>query len=182
MTLSDRVAVMLDGSLHQLSSPQDIYADPADRRVAEFIGSPKINMLDGVVRERGTIDVAGSTLPFGRQHEPGTAITLGIRPEEFHVTACSEHDALRGTVRLVEHMGSDVYVHLDMPRLSEPVIARMLAERAPHIGLGQTLHLRARPDRLLLFGADGNRIRPHASVQPFAAANTAAELLHAADQ
>ena len=54
MTLSDRVAVMLDGELLQVAPPREIYADPDDRRVAEFIGSPKINMLDGVMREQRT--------------------------------------------------------------------------------------------------------------------------------
>ncbi|WP_312010446.1 hypothetical protein [Bradyrhizobium cenepequi] len=80
MTLSDRVAAMLDGELLQVAPPQDIYADPDDRRVAEFIGSPKINMLDGVVRERGLIDVAGSTLTIEADALPGAALTLGIRP------------------------------------------------------------------------------------------------------
>jgi multiple sugar transport system ATP-binding protein len=71
MTLSDRVAVMLDGELLQVAPPQQIYADPAERRVAEFIGSPKINMLDAVVRERGLVDVAGSTLAADVERESG---------------------------------------------------------------------------------------------------------------
>lgn len=53
MTMSDRVAVMLDGEL-QVAPPQEIYADPDDRRVAEFIGSPKINMLDARLQPGGT--------------------------------------------------------------------------------------------------------------------------------
>jgi multiple sugar transport system ATP-binding protein len=56
MTLSDRVAVMLQGDLLQVGSPQQIYADPADLRVAEFIGSPRINILPGVVRDTGLVD------------------------------------------------------------------------------------------------------------------------------
>ncbi|WP_354259249.1 ABC transporter ATP-binding protein [Bradyrhizobium sp. F1.13.3] len=171
MTLSDRVAVMLDGELLQVAPPQDIYADPDDRRVAEFIGSPKINMLEGVVRERGLIDVAGSTLPIEADALAGAHLTLGIRPEAFHLADHGGQGALTGSVRMIEHMGSDLFVHLDLAGIDHPLIARLLAERAPHIIPGQTLHVGVRPDRVLLFARDGRRLRRdvesgHASVTP----------------
>ncbi|MFQ3452394.1 ABC transporter ATP-binding protein [Bradyrhizobium sp. UFLA01-814] len=164
MTLSDRVAVMLDGELLQVAPPQEIYADPAERRVAEFIGSPNINMLDGIVRERGQVDVAGSALAIEVDRKPGEAVTLGIRPEAFHVTEAARPGSLTGSVRLVEHMGADLYVHLEMPGMTEPVIARLAAERATDIATGHTLHLNVRPDRVLLFAGDGSRIRSRASL------------------
>jgi len=171
MTLSDRVAVMLEGQLLQVAPPQQIYADPDDRQVAEFIGSPKINMLDGVIRERGLIDVAGTTVGLEADAPFGTMLTLGIRPETFHVAEHGGADTLSGAVRLVEHMGSDLFVHLDLPGIETPLVARLLAERAPQIAPGQTLHLGVRPDRVLLFARDGRRLRPQlrttaASVTP----------------
>ncbi|KRQ88935.1 ABC transporter ATP-binding protein [Bradyrhizobium valentinum] len=159
MTLSDRVAVMLDGELLQVAPPQDIYADPDDRRVAEFIGSPKINMLDGVVRERGLIDVAGSTLTIEADALAGAPLTLGIRPEAFHLADNAGQGALTGSVRMIEHMGSDLFVHLNLAGIAHPLIARLLAERAPHIAPGQTLHVGVRPDGVLLFTRDGRRLR-----------------------
>ena len=159
MTLSDRVAVMLDGHLLQVAPPQRIYADPDDRRVAEFIGSPKINMLDGVVREPGLIDVAGSALRIDADALAGTHLTLGIRPEAFHLADHGGPGALTGSVRMIEHMGSDLFVHLDMAGIEHPLIARLLAERAPQIAPGQTLHVGVRPDRVLLFTRDGQRLR-----------------------
>ncbi|MFB9264925.1 ABC transporter ATP-binding protein [Bradyrhizobium erythrophlei] len=162
MTLSDRVAVMLDGELLQVAPPQDIYADPDDRRVAEFIGSPKINMLDGIVRERGLIDVAASTLAIEAEALPGTPLTLGIRPEAFHLADHRGQGGLTGSVRMIEHMGSDLFVHLELPAVAHPLIARLLAERAPHITPGQTLHLGVRPDRVLFFTRDGRRLRREA--------------------
>jgi multiple sugar transport system ATP-binding protein len=159
MTLSDRVAVMLDGELLQVAPPQVIYADPDHRRVAEFIGSPKINMLDAVVREPGLVDVAGSVLAVDTTCEPGSLLTLGIRPEAFHLTDRGGPGTITGSVRLVENMGSDLYVHLDVAGMSEPVIARLLAERAPSIEAGRTLHLGLRAERILLFAPDGRRIR-----------------------
>ncbi|NLS70259.1 ABC transporter ATP-binding protein [Bradyrhizobium brasilense] len=172
MTLSDRVAVMLDGELLQVAPPQDIYADPDDRRVAEFIGSPRINILDGVVRERGLIDVAGSTLGIEADALSGVPLTLGVRPEAFQLAEHRGPDTLTGSVRLIEHMGSDLFVHLDLPGIDHPLIARLLAERAPRIAPGQTLHLGVRADRVLLFTRDGRRLRREAgqgpgSVAPF---------------
>ncbi|MQX55353.1 ABC transporter ATP-binding protein, partial [Sinorhizobium meliloti] len=61
MTMSDRVAVMLDGELLQVAPPQEIYADPDDLRVAEFIGSPKINILEATLRSDGLADAAGTS-------------------------------------------------------------------------------------------------------------------------
>jgi multiple sugar transport system ATP-binding protein len=159
MTLSDRVAVMLDGELLQVAAPREIYGDPAERRVAEFIGSPKINMLAASVRGRGLLDVAGSTLAVETERAVGTALTIGIRPEALHRAEHGGPGMLSGPVRLVEHMGSDLFVHLDLPGASEPLVARLLAERAPQIEPGQMLHLGVRADRVLLFAADGRRLR-----------------------
>ncbi|WP_426420511.1 ABC transporter ATP-binding protein [Bradyrhizobium genosp. A] len=159
MTLSDRVAVMLDGELLQVAPPQDIYNDPDDRRVAEFVGSPKINMLDGVVRERGLIDVAGSALAIEFGALAGVHLTIGIRPEALHLVDHGGQGKMTGSVRMIEHMGSDLFVHLDLAGVDHPLVARLLAERAPHITPGQTMHVGVRPDRVLLFTRDGRRLR-----------------------
>ncbi|MGL3104443.1 ABC transporter ATP-binding protein [Bradyrhizobium sp. BR 1432] len=162
MTLSDRVAVMLGGELLQVAPPQSIYSDPDNRRVAEFIGSPKINLLDGVMREHGLIDVAGSTIPIEADALAGTPLSLGIRPEALYLADHAGQGVLTGSVRMVEHMGSDLFVHLDLAGIDQPLIARLLPERAPHIAPGQTLHVGARPDRILLFTRDGRRLRREA--------------------
>ncbi|WP_183261067.1 ABC transporter ATP-binding protein [Bradyrhizobium sp. CIR48] len=160
MTMSDRVAVMLDGKLLQVAAPQEIYADPDERRVAEFIGSPKINMLEAKLRDGALADAAGTSFSVGTDLAHSTSLTIGIRPEAFHVVEGQGLNVLTGAVRLVEHMGSDLYVHFDVPGTEHPVVARLLAERAPNIISGQTLHLGVKPDRLLLFAADGKRLRP----------------------
>ncbi|MBS7705595.1 ABC transporter ATP-binding protein [Chelatococcus asaccharovorans] len=159
MTLSDRVAVMLDGELLQVAPPQRIYADPDDRRVAEFIGSPKINMLEGIVQEHGRVAVAGATLNSAIGCTAGTAVSVGIRPEALHLDPHAGIESFTGSVRLVEHLGSDLFVHLDLAGQDTRLIARLLAERAPHISIGQTLHLASDPERILFFDANGHRIR-----------------------
>ncbi|OPY94416.1 glycerol-3-phosphate ABC transporter ATP-binding protein [Bradyrhizobium sacchari] len=159
MTLSDRVAVMLEGELIQVAPPQEIYANPDDCRVAEFVGSPKINLLDSVVRERGSVDAVGTRFQLLSDAEPGTALTLGIRPEAFHLSDGGGVNTLTGAVRLIEHMGSDLFVHLDLAGLDHALIVRLTADRAPHIAPGQTLHLSVKPDRVLAFSRDGKRLR-----------------------
>lgn len=159
MTMSDRVAVMLDGELLQVAPPQEIYTNPCDRRVAEFIGSPKINLIDAKVLETGSADAAGTIFSIVAGVAAGSSLSLGIRPEAFHLSKVPGPNVLNGQVRLIEHMGSDLFVHLDVPGKAEPVIARLLAERAPQIAPGQTLHLGVEPERVLLFSSDGHRIR-----------------------
>jgi multiple sugar transport system ATP-binding protein len=169
MTLSDRVAVMLDGQLLQVAPPLQIYADPANAKVAEFVGSPKINMLDGVVRGHGVINVAATTLAIDANatYAPtGATLTLGIRPEAFHLAQQGGPGVLTGTVRFIEHMGSDLFVHLGLQGVDHPLVARLRVEQVSQINLGHSLHLGVRADQMLLFASDGERIRTEATITP----------------
>ncbi|KUM26965.1 glycerol-3-phosphate ABC transporter ATP-binding protein [Mesorhizobium loti] len=159
MTLSDRVVVMRDGEMLQVAPPQEIYADPNDIRVAEFLGSPKINMVDATMRQPGLIDLAGCALSVACEMAPGSNFTVGIRPEAFQFAEHAGPGVITGSVRMVEHMGSDLFVYLDPSGLEQPLIARLSAERAPHIVTGQTLNVSVRSDQLLVFNRDGRRVR-----------------------
>jgi multiple sugar transport system ATP-binding protein len=169
MTLSDRVAVMLDGKLQQVGQPLEIYADPAERRVAEFIGSPKITMIEAGVGEGGKVHLGGRALAIETDRQPGTSMVLGIRPEAFTLVAPGGQGVLlAGRVRLVEHLGSDLYVHVDAEGQAEPVIARLDAERASHVATGEQVHLAVRAERVLLFAPEGQRIRAYSDRRPAA--------------
>jgi multiple sugar transport system ATP-binding protein len=168
MTMSDRVAVMLDGELIQVATPQAIYADPTDRRVAEFIGSPTINMLRAVARDGQLVDVAGATLGLETPLSSGTPFILGVRPEAFYVAEGRLSGSLGGRVRLVEHMGSDIFLHLDRPGGDHALVARLPADDSTQFRAGQTVHLGFDADRALLFNANGVRIdRPPDKVAQF---------------
>ncbi|MCG8355824.1 MAG: ABC transporter ATP-binding protein [Kiloniellales bacterium] len=160
MTLSDRVAVMLEGELLQVARPRDIYADPEDRRVAEFVGSPKINLIDGHVREAGFVDAAGATLALDTGLDPGSGVMLGLRPEALLATDRAGPGVITGAVRLLEHLGSDLYAHVDVPGQDAPLIARLPAEDEAASDSGATLHLRLRLEHVLLFAPNGRRLRP----------------------
>jgi multiple sugar transport system ATP-binding protein len=128
MTLGDRVAVLSKGVLQQLASPQELYDTPVNLFVAEFIGSPAMNLAQAeVARENGALVVR-----FGDEHQlsvppellasrPGLAefdgrpVVLGIRPEDFEDAALVD-DALDGrsinlTLDIREDMGSEVLGH-----------------------------------------------------------------------
>lgn len=158
MTMSDRIAVMLDGQLAQVASPRQIYASPADRRVAELIGAPKINLLEATPRGDGLLAVAGSTLALDDNLDGGNSVTLGIRPESLQLAERAGLNTLTGRLRYVEHVGADLIAHVDVPGSNEPLVARLPVELASNLQSDQCVHLRVRREQALLFSADGRRL------------------------
>ncbi|MFN3987437.1 MAG: ABC transporter ATP-binding protein [Rhodocyclaceae bacterium] len=112
MTLGSRIAVMKDGVLQQLGTPDEIYNRPANTYVAGFIGSPTMNLVSGRARaaagaSRTVFDVAGTELPVDCPAAPGRPVLLGLRPEHIALRA---EGAWRGEVSVVEPTGPDVFV------------------------------------------------------------------------
>ena len=94
MTLGDRVAVMSDGRIQQLGSPQEVYDHPANLFVAGFIGSPPMNLIDAASRG-GVITAGALTLPLP---VPDGEVVLGVRPERL-APATESDDRPRSTSR-----------------------------------------------------------------------------------
>jgi multiple sugar transport system ATP-binding protein len=157
MTLSDRVAVMHKGSLLQIAPPSVIYSTPANRQVAEFIGTQKLNLMAGHVRDDGWVQLGGALLETNCG-VPGQHVAVGIRPEAFHLADQGGPGKISGIVRLTEHTGSDIYVHIDVSGTSDVAIARLAEDRAPFIKNGDTVHLCVKPNKLLLFDGDDGRL------------------------
>ena len=116
MTLADRIAVMRDGVIQQLGTPAEIYHQPANLFVAGFIGSPQMNLIEGVVRREnaGTLlEVGGDTLPLDKLVAAGLTdgqrIVLGVRPE--HITPRAPGAlGIAANVAVVEPMGADTVI------------------------------------------------------------------------
>ena len=113
MTLADRIAIMKDGLIQQLDSPNEIYNRPVNKYVADFIGSPSMNFLEGDVIGQsfttGDMKINLKGYEFAEGGKPGGAAWFGIRPE--HVVV--EGDApisVKVEVEIVEPMGSDTLV------------------------------------------------------------------------
>ena len=105
MTLGSRIAVMKDGVLQQLGTPNDIYSRPANTYVASFIGSPTMNMVQGQALGPAGFEIAGACLPLTAP-VAGPA-QLGLRPEHI---ALADDAPWRGQVSIVEPTGADTFV------------------------------------------------------------------------
>ncbi len=115
MTMGDRVAVMRDGKLEQVDTPQRLYENPENLFVAGFIGSPAMNLVRGTVDDDG-IALGDQRLPFPRRTTFRGAVVVGIRPEALEP---GDGDAsLELPVVLSEMLGSDVLLHLEAPTSS----------------------------------------------------------------
>jgi multiple sugar transport system ATP-binding protein len=116
MTLGDRVAVLRDGLLQQVDTPQRLFARPVNLFVAAFVGSPPMNLVEGTV-EGGAISFAGFHLPLGERTNlsgwEGRTVIVGIRPsdlEDADLWATSGASVLDVEVDITEELGSEVNV------------------------------------------------------------------------
>ncbi|MGR3378307.1 ABC transporter ATP-binding protein [Salipiger abyssi] len=151
MTMSDRIAVMMDGELLQVGTPDVLYDAPADIRVARFIGSPAINLLPVETDGAGRIRLTGRETAL--RAGPVPVAYLGIRPEALE--PCDHDPLLSGRARLVENLGSDLFVQLDVPEMPEPVTVRLPSDARGKIAVGGLMHLRARQGRVRGFDSMG---------------------------
>jgi multiple sugar transport system ATP-binding protein len=130
MTMGDRVAVLKDGYLQQVDTPQNLYDMPANVFVAAFIGSPSMNLFEAHLAlngEGGSVKLAGQSLalapealaarPALRNYD-GKKIVIGIRPEDFEDVALAsnvrEGTVLKSQVHLIEALGSELMVHFQV--------------------------------------------------------------------
>jgi multiple sugar transport system ATP-binding protein len=110
MTLASRVAVMSKGRLQQFDTPLNIYNHPANRFVAEFVGSPGMNFIDGRV-EQGFFLSDSLRVPI---NQPDSVVTMGIRPEHVHVFTQPHDGAIPASVYVTELMGNETFVFLSV--------------------------------------------------------------------
>ena len=112
MTLSQRIAVMFEGRIFQIDTPEQIYNRPSHIRVARFVGSPCINLLSGRITIDGRVEVGPVMLRVRvPAASPGTEVTVGLRPEAFTLVAPGKM-GFGATVTHVENLGSEVLVHV----------------------------------------------------------------------
>jgi multiple sugar transport system ATP-binding protein len=158
MTMGDRVAILRDGVLQQLGTPDEIYDHPVNVFVAGFIGSPSMNLVGA--RLEGTVASFGSSrLELGPR--PGLAgydgrdVVVGIRPEDFRTGG---EGGLQLTVNRVESLGSELVVYLDSGEPGAEITARL--ERKAGVEEGKPVPLSVDLDRLYFFDPEtGSAVR-----------------------
>ncbi|MDE2094099.1 MAG: sn-glycerol-3-phosphate ABC transporter ATP-binding protein UgpC [Burkholderiales bacterium] len=154
MTLGDRIAVMRDGAVQQFGTPDDIYTRPATRFVAEFIGSPAMNMfeVDAIGRIDHALNVKGTPIALTAeqqrelQQHAGAALVIGLRPECVHLG----DSGVPGRLALLEPTGPDTYAFVDtaMGRVVLRMGGRVMQQ------VGDPVHLTWEARDLHLFNVD----------------------------
>ncbi|WP_193370452.1 ABC transporter ATP-binding protein [Pelagibius marinus] len=155
MSMADRICIMNKGEVLQIGAPMEVYARPATRFVAGFIGSPSMNFLEaegGLPAGAREIRIPGARVPMPETREPLTSrnAVLGARPE--HITI-RDDGPLRGEVFAVEYMGARQMVTVDTP-------AGRLRVRAPNtvaVDYGENVGLAFDAERLVVFNAETDR-------------------------
>lgn len=158
LTMSDRMAVMMGGEILQLDRPDVVYNDPGDLRVAEFIGSPKINTLPGRIDADGRVTCLGVTLDR-RVAAPAGPATVGVRPEDLTVAIGPSEDAFSGRVVHRENLGSDIFLHLVVSDGAARLLVRAAPQEAANLSIGDVVHAHRIRGGAMVFDAVGARIR-----------------------
>ena len=136
MTMADKIVVLQAGVIEQVGSPLELYRAPRNKFVAGFIGSPKMNLLEGSEAARHG------------------AHTIGIRP--VHTDISTTEGLWKGTVGVAEHLGSDTFIHIHGIEGCDPMTVRASGDVA--VKHGDTVYLTPNPTHIHKFGADGLRM------------------------
>ncbi len=161
MTLADRIVVMRAGLIEQVGSPMEIYGDPVSYFVADFFGSPSMNLIAGNVKN-ATFEGAGISVNFSDGFSGITegAYTLGVRPEHLEVSPIGSGEnafALECDIGLVEPLGKDTLLYFDH-NAERPTIAVVDGSDSGHKA-GDRMGLSIPAEALYLFDSDGQRVR-----------------------
>jgi multiple sugar transport system ATP-binding protein len=165
MTLGDRIAIINEGRIVQVGPPLEVYHRPANRFVAGFIGSPRMNLIDGRLRlAEGAVRVEladglslAADVEAPQDAIDGTAVTLGVRPEDLSVCPPGQGE-LRGHVRVVEPLGEATVVHvrLDSPEGADVAVR---AHGTLALGTGAAVGVRVAPEHCHVFDGNGQALR-----------------------
>lgn len=178
MTLADRIVVMRNGRVEQIGSPMEIYSNPVSYFVADFFGSPSMNLVGGeVIHEGGAARFRSERLsvalpPWFNAVPPGPA-TFGIRPEHVSVAAREANGTdIELPTRLIEPMGKETLLYFDVGT-ERPFVAVVEGLAMAEMKSGVPLGLHLPPDKMYLFASDGQRLAADAATAPVRSARTA---------
>ncbi len=153
MTLADRIVILNKGNIEQVGTPDEIYKDPDNIFVAQFIGTPKMNILEiepKNVLSNKILKVLGNEISFNELNFDKKKYFIGIRPENFDLSDNSEYK-FSPKIELIENLGNEkiIYMRLDEHQLS----AKISSEIKIHKLFGFSLK------NIFIFDENGKRIR-----------------------
>tara|TARA_Y100000741_G_scaffold364424_1_gene355391 strand:+ start:1177 stop:2313 length:1137 start_codon:yes stop_codon:yes gene_type:complete len=157
LTMSTRMAVMIDGKLLQLDTPQQVYDNPSSLQVAQFVGSPKINTFDGSANSEGVVEFLNIKLAR-KSNTQNINLTIGIRPEHLTISENKSDNCIQGTVVYKENLGSDLFFHVDIGNGINRIIVRGIPQLTNNISNGTKVFIERLKGEALLFDTKGDRI------------------------
>ena len=154
MTLADRIVVLNDGVIMQAGSPRELYTSPQNKFVAEFIGSPKMNLMPCKDRKGQLVLLSAKPQAPGLAAPRKDVAWLGVRPE--HLTLGDPAKAsLGGRIMVTEYLGAEQYIYVDCG-FEDVVTVRV--DPAVDCAAGDDVGLQLQPDSLHYFDSGGQRI------------------------
>jgi multiple sugar transport system ATP-binding protein/alpha-glucoside transport system ATP-binding protein len=151
--------VLKEGRIEQVGSPMDLYKHPGNLFVAQFIGSPSMNILPATIEQAGANTVVShmpgkkATVPIATDASAqGKAISFGVRPEDLTVATGGDF-LFEGPIDYIEQLGEVQLVYIDIGRGDAPLTAKLPGNA--QIKRGETIRLTANPADLHIFDSDG---------------------------
>ncbi len=168
MTLADKIVllragedVQTKGSIAQVGSPLTLYHRPASLFVAEFIGSPKMNILEGTLEQANamTSQLRVHGTPFeaavnATRLAAGASLSVGIRPEDMRLAAGPGANVLSGHIEHIEKLGEASLLYLNTPASTQLVTVKVEGTTAQRTG--DTVHVQCPTESLHVFDAEGD--------------------------
>ena len=158
LTMSDRMAVMMDGEILQLDTPNEIYNNPSNIRVAEFVGSPKINILQGECDEKGDIKCIGIKITDSIKLAQKGNISVGIRPEHMELVTSNDKNVFKGKIVYRENLGSDLFLHVTVNEGEQKIIVRSEPSMVFNSAIGDSVMIGWDEQKVMVFDVDGKNV------------------------
>ncbi|MBU2866403.1 ABC transporter ATP-binding protein [Pacificibacter marinus] len=152
MSMCDRIALMRDGRIEQISTPSEMYERPASHYVAGFLGNPPISFVQAEANGKLILG-AGNALPMPQGISARGAITIGIRPEHFGPQ--HQGPSVSGRVSFIEPQGREDLIDVTLPDTQR---LRAIVPAGHNFALGQDVSWQVDLSRTHLFNADGARL------------------------
>ncbi len=158
MTMSDRIALLVEGELIQVDTPNNMYNNPNHLKVAEFIGSPKINTIPALVDDEGNILFDGQELSGIKLNATScdAPITIAVRSEDIRI--CSSNN-MPAVITHIENMGGEKILFANASWANGSIAIKLTADESKNLSQGDNIHLEVAPDKLMFFNRHGQRIQ-----------------------
>ena len=158
LTMSDRMAVMMEGEILQLDTPNEIYNNPSNIRVAEFVGSPKINILHGECDDKGNITCFGIKITDSIKLAQKGGISVGIRPEHMELVSSNNENVFKGKIIYRENLGSDLFLHVTVNEGEQKIIVRSEPSMVFNSAIGDSVMIGWAEQKVMVFDVDGKNL------------------------